>query len=187
MTLPQSGSISMSQIAAEIGLSKSGMNLNHSEVRKIAFISSGTISMNDLHGKKYDLSPVGRGINLSGVPSTINGVTHPKTRQYGAAYIIDEYDHVISGNGQLLEEISPRWTIADRASYDIRLLLISGSGTKDPSGASNHNIWFPMAAIANTGDSYSFDGEDTTVKIQFRKANYPSFVVAEKQVYYARR
>lgn len=53
MALPEVGSISMSQVNTE--LKKAGntqISLNDSDVRKIAKIPSGTISMSDLRGKK---------------------------------------------------------------------------------------------------------------------------------------
>jgi hypothetical protein len=51
MTLPSSGPISMSQVAAELGISATGLSLNDSRVRALAGKPSGAISMNDLHGK----------------------------------------------------------------------------------------------------------------------------------------
>lgn len=45
------GTISMAQVASELGLSQTGINLNHSSVRRLAGKTSGTISMNDLRGK----------------------------------------------------------------------------------------------------------------------------------------
>lgn len=51
MTLPASGAISMSQVATELGISATGLNLNDSRVRTLAGIPSGSISLNALHGK----------------------------------------------------------------------------------------------------------------------------------------
>lgn len=50
MALP-TGTISMSQVAAELKISQTGINLNDSRVRALAGKPSGTISMNDLRGK----------------------------------------------------------------------------------------------------------------------------------------
>jgi hypothetical protein len=54
MTLPITGSISMSQVAAELGLPTTGINLNSSAVRVLAGKSTGVISMNDLRGKSAE-------------------------------------------------------------------------------------------------------------------------------------
>jgi hypothetical protein len=51
VTLPTSGSISMSQVAAELGISATGLSLNDSRVRSLAGKPSGAISMSDLRGK----------------------------------------------------------------------------------------------------------------------------------------
>lgn len=51
MTLPASGAITMAQIAAELGISSTDINLNQSEVRALAGVPSGAISMADLYGK----------------------------------------------------------------------------------------------------------------------------------------
>jgi len=51
MTLPASGSISLSQVASELSLSTTGINLNNSSVRSLAGKASGAISLSDLRGK----------------------------------------------------------------------------------------------------------------------------------------
>lgn len=51
MTLPATGSISMAQVAAELGVSQTGINLNQANVRALAGKPSGAISMSDLRGK----------------------------------------------------------------------------------------------------------------------------------------
>lgn len=51
MTLPSGGYITMQQIADELGISSSGLNLNDSRVRALAGVPSGTISMAMLWGK----------------------------------------------------------------------------------------------------------------------------------------
>jgi hypothetical protein len=48
MTLPASGAISLSQVAAELGIGASGINLNQANVRSLA---GGATNMNALHGK----------------------------------------------------------------------------------------------------------------------------------------
>ena len=51
MALPSSGPITMAQVAAELGISASGLSLNDSRVRQLAGKPSGAISMADLRGK----------------------------------------------------------------------------------------------------------------------------------------
>lgn len=50
MTLP-SGAITMSQVAAELNLSATGLSLNHSWVRLLANEQSGAVDMGSLRGK----------------------------------------------------------------------------------------------------------------------------------------
>lgn len=50
MTLP-AGTISMSQVAAELGISQTGLSLNHSWVRQLAGQNSGSVSMSNLQGQ----------------------------------------------------------------------------------------------------------------------------------------
>lgn len=51
MTLQASGTITMAQIAAELGISATGLSLNDSRVRTLAARPSGSISMSDFYGK----------------------------------------------------------------------------------------------------------------------------------------
>ncbi|HJQ13091.1 MAG TPA: hypothetical protein VJ840_18810 [Gemmatimonadaceae bacterium] len=50
MTLP-TGSIAMDQVAAELGISQTGLNLNHGWVRSLAGENSGAVDMNSLRGQ----------------------------------------------------------------------------------------------------------------------------------------
>lgn len=68
MTLPASGPISMSQVATELGVTASGINLNQTNVRTLAGRPSGTISMSDLLGK----SSVIKFTMTVGVPTNID-------------------------------------------------------------------------------------------------------------------
>lgn len=53
MALPNSGPITMAMIAAEIGISASGLSLNDGSVRQLAGKPSGAISFADLLGKAW--------------------------------------------------------------------------------------------------------------------------------------
>ena len=52
MALPASGSIQMAQVAAELGISPTGLSFNDSRVRALAGVPSGAISMAILYGKQ---------------------------------------------------------------------------------------------------------------------------------------
>jgi hypothetical protein len=76
MTLP-TGTISMSQVAAELGVGAAGLSLNAGNVRTLAGVPSGAVSMNHLRGKS-NLAPLTcvvndqfayRGTNNTGVVS----------------------------------------------------------------------------------------------------------------------
>lgn len=53
MALPNSGPITMAQVAAEIGISASGLSLDDSRVRTLAARPAGAISFADLLGKSW--------------------------------------------------------------------------------------------------------------------------------------
>jgi hypothetical protein len=51
MTLPASGPISIAAVAAELGISQTGLSLNDSRVRGLAQIASGGINLSSLYSK----------------------------------------------------------------------------------------------------------------------------------------
>ena len=51
MALPSSGSISVSSIATELGISSAGLSLGSAPVRTLAGVPTGAIKLSDLHGK----------------------------------------------------------------------------------------------------------------------------------------
>lgn len=59
MTTP-SGVISLSDVATELGVSTSGINLNQQNVRRLAGKPSGAVSLNDLRNKTWVLNLTGR-------------------------------------------------------------------------------------------------------------------------------
>jgi hypothetical protein len=56
MTLPATGTLSMSQIATELGLSQTGLSLNHSWIRALAQRPSGSVSYSSLRGQSGHFS-----------------------------------------------------------------------------------------------------------------------------------
>jgi hypothetical protein len=88
MTLP-TGTITMAQVAAELGRPLAGVNLNDGLVRLLAGRPSGAISMSDLQGKSGGVNgsfAVFNGGSIAGI--NINqpywGVTMNGANQYGA-------------------------------------------------------------------------------------------------------
>lgn len=61
------GSISMSQVAAELGVSATGLGLGHSLVRVLAESLSGNVSMSNLRGKAYVVLTSGQYITGGGL------------------------------------------------------------------------------------------------------------------------
>lgn len=58
MTLPTSGAISLNQVNTELGLSATAaINMGASNVRTLAGVASGAISMSNLHGKSNTIPP----------------------------------------------------------------------------------------------------------------------------------
>ena len=96
MALPSSGSLSMSQIAAELNISATGLSLNDSRVRQLAGKASGAISFADLRGKSSvwtaTFTPVhigslqcGYGGGKGGLsPNVFNGITIQYLMQYNS-------------------------------------------------------------------------------------------------------
>lgn len=77
MALPSSGTITMAQVAAEIGISATGLSLNDSRVRQLAGKPSGAISFADLLGKAWAF------LNLTGVSVTLR--EGPNKRRFNFA------------------------------------------------------------------------------------------------------
>lgn len=94
MALPSSGPITMAQVAAELGISASGLSLDDSRVRQLAGKPSGAISFADLLGKSSvwvaTLTPAkvasyttGYGEGKGGLsPNVFNGITITHLAQY---------------------------------------------------------------------------------------------------------
>ena len=115
MALPNSGPITMAQVAAELGISASGLSLNDSRVRQLAGKPSGAISMADLRGKSSvwvaTLTPAkvasyttGYGEGKGGLsPNVFNGITITYLVQYA------DGDHLLiktNNNAAFLNAVS---------------------------------------------------------------------------------
>lgn len=104
MALPSSGPITMAQVAAEIGISASGLSLDDSRVRTLAGRPSGSISMSDLLGKAWAYANF-LGISTSGRASAYYNI-------WGTIHLnIDGVNfstsaQLLSGNNQNVRKIN---------------------------------------------------------------------------------
>jgi hypothetical protein len=94
MTTP-ADTISMSDVNAEFGRSStSSLNFNSTEVRALARVASGAISMNNLRSKKWieliSFNVDDNGIAAPGEPS-VAGVFFDNSSSYSAFYYIDGF------------------------------------------------------------------------------------------------
>lgn len=106
MTLPASGTISMSQVASELGLANAGINLNHVWVRALAQKASGAISLGDLHGKTGRFDGNLAGIGGGGSPQIVN--FSGGTKIFGMGLVSALVDS--SGNFNLNTDGAGNWT-----------------------------------------------------------------------------
>ena len=106
MALPNSGPITMAMIAAEIGISASGLSLDDSRVRQLAGKPSGTISFSDLLGKSATWKgsiTVGKISNTSyGYSVASAGNLSPVVFEGITIYDMIQYDLDGSGNGDIM-------------------------------------------------------------------------------------
>lgn len=98
MTLPASGSISMSQVRTELGGS-GALDLNNTSVRSLAGVSSGKISMSQLRGKSKGTTKIlttggsydgETGVSVYGYATSSWGSISPDDT-YNGTYIFDLY------------------------------------------------------------------------------------------------
>ena len=129
MTLPASGPISMSQVAAELGISATGLSLNDSRVRALAGKPSGAISFADLLGKSA------AGV-VNPLPITViyDEELSPTNASAQVGLSADGTISVV-GNGS---SAGPNWyaptTAGIGSSYWAKLVVNSGAGPTSGSG-----------------------------------------------------
>lgn len=100
MTLP-TGTISMSQVAAELGISPNGLNLNHWWIRQLAGQNSGQVSMNNLRGQSGNLDG---NLTIQGGPAYFINMNNPFFRG-----TISAANQDTSNNLSLSFSVAPNW------------------------------------------------------------------------------
>ncbi|HEF4777126.1 TPA: hypothetical protein SAP37_001033 [Burkholderia multivorans] len=147
MTLP-TGQISMSQIAAELGISATGLNLNHGWVRALAGKPSGTIGFSDLRGK------TGR---FDGNLAPRNGGTNPPTEAvdvnapfFGATIVT--VASAIGGGCRLTFSGTPTWGGNIRVTNN----SLGQSAVFSPDSPNSWGTSTGGGFLGDVGSTYSF-------------------------------
>ena len=156
MALPSSGEISMAQVAAELGISATGLTLDDSRVRALAGVPSGAISMWNLLGKQNF-------VKLNDLP----------TNQYnqGNAYLWFQYDGATT-NATWLEGQTIKVLAIARGQCNVRIrnggvtynncveaqwFLADGTwrGVTNATQGTNRNMQIDIAPNGSTTAQYS--------------------------------
>lgn len=101
MTLP-TGTISMSQVASELGISQTGLSLNHGWVRALAGQNSGSVSMSNLRGQTGNLDG---NLQIQGGPAYFINMNNPFFRG-----IMSAMNQDTSNNLTLSFSSAPNWS-----------------------------------------------------------------------------
>ena len=109
MALPASGSISLAQVRTELSLS-GAISLGQAEVRNLAGVASGAISMSNLHGKSASTHTLTVGTWV------VNGIN-----QRGYNFMVTGAGSM-SGMPAILEFIS--------AANNVNLLIVNAAGQR---------------------------------------------------------
>lgn len=97
MALPTTGPISIGDVAAELGMSPTGLSLNHPAVRALAGKPDGPISLSDLRGKSAEATVWNINPGADPSDSSIIGASRPQPpgrEQFGQIITITGYADV---------------------------------------------------------------------------------------------
>lgn len=145
MALPSSGEITMDMVRVELKRPTGAISLNDADVRKLAGILSGAISMNDLRGKSF-------GPSIAFVPSSFSPVTGEDLRLYliaGGSY--EMYDD--QGGEELFGTwISPAMEVGNTYPITIKNVAVDTNSLT----VTASNIGGPTTQTLAKGQSMSF-------------------------------
>lgn len=182
MTLPASGSLKMSQVATELGVSQTGLDLNAVSVRNLAGVgASGPISFSQLRGKSAASSALNAAMNNASY--TVEGMSG----NTGATATIN-----INSNGTYTMVTSPvngpgtasgNWLTGgatDGLDYELSYTQTDGSASTI---SSTTGTWYSLASnwsasVHNTSYASGGIAGDDTVTITIRqKSNINNKIV----------
>lgn len=133
MPLPTTGPISFGDVREELGRSSGPISLGDADVRALAGVSSGAISMSDLRGKSSDY-----GITL---PSSIDmSATSTNSVSCVLTFNVEGGNEVGWLDGSGTKRYIWNEHSLPKDSYEVRLVHVSGS---IPSSGAEVQVWLP--------------------------------------------
>jgi hypothetical protein len=161
MTLPASGQISMSQVRTELGASGQ-ISLGQTSVRTLAGVASGTISLNNLHGKSA-ASLVDQIPDSAGSGGGLFGSANVQFQTNGTAYDVESatsgkwYDPLTTGIG---------------SSYWIRATVDTAPAGDGVVGGIVGAGWLQITSTRTIGMSittseFTYNSDTCVIKVEF--------------------
>ena len=170
--LPETGSISMSQVNVELQKGETTViTLNDTDVRKLAGINSGKISLNDLHGKRH-------GTYVSGYTIYSNSFTSNKSSSKNYSFSVQIPKFIINGEFTLSVTKSGRNSSGGTSSYATINQIGTTQYTMNTSNVKTKKTNFPKQTLngsvsAGCGAYHSGNGDTrynentTSVSLKF--------------------
>lgn len=170
MALPSTGSISMSQVRTELGLSGS-ISLGQSQVRELAGRPTGSISMSHLRGKSA--------VNWDGKLSDLNPAYSESGGGFNQAIVeihfVSNGDIRLRGNYPFRDNVIGKWngTHAHNSNTEIRFVVTAGGVTTN--GATSFS---PMTSLRVIGLFAYNQTQTATVRIELRMNGNSSTMIS---------
>jgi hypothetical protein len=165
MTLPVSGAISLYNIAVELGISNSSINLNQANVRALAGKPGGSVSLNDLRGKS-SAPPVTTFSMTAGISGDGFAVGYAREATLNIGSLSNAHPgkfDILQLNSNLSSYLFFSLNGAFTASYltSIKIngftLLGSAASFSVVNGNVSQWIWFNTNVGISSGNNYSVD------------------------------